>query len=645
MANPYEDIFQSAINGDKGALYAGNVSTGDDWQKNLPSNEGLTTSPIGRPLQAGAKAVDQGVTNAVYDMRTSQLGENPTQANAGIIPASPERPEGPANPAGDAMMNNRGIIPTGSDNPPASTTGPVDPNSQAGGAQAAASQQSKADATAQQKADEATKGGVTPPPVTTQSPSETLAARNQNIQSGVGNPLTGTNTPSLPDPLTPQQQKNAALDKAGQDTFESMNVQPHWWQSGSILGGMMSMGLALLDGKGYSEAFQSGIGYYDKHYGAEQRGAWADDLLKKGYTRESIAQYIQSGDSKDLTNTQDIAAARQAKAQQYQIGQANLQGQQLQNSEMAYKQTPEYRNLERQNEETKNKYMLNQIQSSQFENSPEYQRLKMQGMQADIDYKKGQAAKLSNAGQTGGINVWQNPNNPNMKASIGGAPLLPGRNVYPILDSRGHYQAQKGFYQAIDTDTNQPVTIPANMQMFHQVRTNADNTIQAVNNFNVEGVKLAGPTGEISRDFMDAFGARNKADQASILAQLEGYQHNLAMSQASLEVGGGRPTDADVKSAQAAFPKYLDKDGEPVQVSKERMAQMFQNTLRQSAQIHNMANNIVSGNYEKNEDFNPQAQVARGQRMQLGDGRWYIATQSGSAHDRIWRLDPNQQGQ
>ncbi|MCS5736889.1 hypothetical protein, partial [Herbiconiux daphne] len=142
----------------------------------------------------------------------------------GAIPTPQEQTPPDTNLA--SGQGYKGIIPTGQDqqyNQSETSVQPTnDPTSQAGGADAAAAQQKEIDKTSQQVADQAAKGGVAVPAVDTNDPASAFAARNQNINAGVGNPITGTNTPKMPAPLTEQQQKNNALDKAGQETFQSM---------------------------------------------------------------------------------------------------------------------------------------------------------------------------------------------------------------------------------------------------------------------------------------------------------------------------------------------------------------------------------------------------------------------------------------
>ncbi|MCS5737278.1 hypothetical protein, partial [Herbiconiux daphne] len=155
-------------------------------------------------------------------------------------------------------------------NPAESAAAPTtDPNSQQGGADAQAKQQAELDRTKQQVADDTTKGGGANTPITTQNPADALATRNQNIQAGVGHATTGINQPEVPKPLTETQQKNVALNDAGQESFKSMNTIGDWFQSKSFLMGMMQTGLSLLDGKGYAESFATGAKYFDDHYGME----------------------------------------------------------------------------------------------------------------------------------------------------------------------------------------------------------------------------------------------------------------------------------------------------------------------------------------------------------------------------------------
>ncbi|MCS5736909.1 hypothetical protein, partial [Herbiconiux daphne] len=252
-----------------------------------------------------------------------------TGTDAGAIPVPQEQADKNVQDRVGALQSDvQGMLaPTDpAHNPAESAAAPTtDPNSQQAGADAKAAQDSAMNQTKQQVADDTTKGGGVPTPITTDNPAQSLAARNQNIQAGVGHPITGANQPDVPKPLTDNQQKNVTLHEAGQETFKSMNTIGDWFQSKSFLMGMMQTGMSLLDGKGYAESFAAGSNYFDKHYGMEQRQAWADDLLQKGYDRQEIQQYIETGDAKTLTSPEQGAMQQLQQQNQFQQQQLGIQ--------------------------------------------------------------------------------------------------------------------------------------------------------------------------------------------------------------------------------------------------------------------------------------------------------------------------------
>lgn len=159
--------------------------------------------------------------------------------------------------------------------------------------------------------------GIVPPKASV-DPVGHLAARNDNIAEGKGDPG-GMITPAPDTTLTDTRQ--AIFKDLGQSVMETEDDLEPWYESGTFYRGLISFGLNLLSGNDLGASFNAAGNYYDQERGRELREMWRDDLLAKGYNEQEIQAYIESGDNGKLTDplkkAQDLA--------QYKLGQLELQ--------------------------------------------------------------------------------------------------------------------------------------------------------------------------------------------------------------------------------------------------------------------------------------------------------------------------------
>lgn len=583
----------------------GNVSAGGLWDTvkgtiggALSSVGGSMAPPIdnsGKPINPYAgfepKNMAGAQGNLILSTRDKILGEDSDKAVAaekGAIPTpDAQQPTTDANgqPTNDQSPVNVDLA-TGRlfRDPSAAPAKPaVDQNSQAGGAAAKATQQEDMDAAKQQVADDAYKGGGVPTPVTI-DPARAFAERNQNIQAGVGNQITGTNTVTTPQALTDQQQKNADLHQAGQDTFKSMNTIGDWFQSPSFLMGMMQTGLSLLDGKGYAESFATGAAYFDQHYSMEQRRSWGDDLLNKGYDRQQIEEYIRTGDSKILKSPQEMAQQKQMDQLKLDQAQQQVLTQKYANDEAAYKQSDEYREYQIQQDQINNQYKQNQIQ---------YQNWNMAQKQAEAPYKlQAMKANAQNA-QTRALAAQQKfdnqvkpvINSQGMAVRLGGT-VGETNDRFTVLNASGSPIVKNGMILSADKDGNHQQYMAGNPGASHQAILDSNRALRNINTFDTGGgVSLFGPTGDIRREFGDMWGQRTSATMKSRLSRLQKQLEAIATNGLILEQSGIRPSNAEIEHKVGAMGSLLDEHGEPLDISQEEAADILQGYRDYASQV------------------------------------------------------------
>lgn len=415
----------------------------------------------------------------------------------------------------------KGIIPTG-----------TDPNSQQAAANAQQQQQKTMDQTKQDVADQAVKGGKVPTAVDTANPAASLADRNQNIQAGVGNPMTGANTPPVPTPLTDSQQKNATLNQAGQEEFKSMNTVGDWFGSKSFLMGTMQMGLALLDGKGYAESFAMGSQYFDQHYGQEQRQSWTNDLLKKGYDRQEIQQYIETGDSKVLTSPQErmnkqLREQQQAQSAQIQLEQAGIN-----------------------------------LQADRITKSPEALRQQMQAEQEDRSFNRQyRAAQLANMNQDNSLaadRLALEKEELQMKRDkLEGKGIGDATNMYDdthavVLNSVGTpvQNARTGEVMTRNIQTGRTEWKPASTTSYDAAAQTATMLQGQISDFRNNGLGITGPGwASMKRSMGDAAWQATTQDLQSRIDQINGATTAMIEERLTVANRGQRPTEAQINAA------------------------------------------------------------------------------------------------
>lgn len=158
-----------------------------------------------------------------------------------------------------------------------------------------------------------------------------------NRLSNTGDKLTGLDeAPPVPPPA---KQFTEQLDQWGTQVAFDQTKVPNWHESDSFSYAMINFGLNLLSGNDLATSFGRAGQTFTDMYGREKREAWAQDLAQHGYSGPEIQQYIETGDSKVLTDPME----RKAKLQQFNLGQAQLE-------QALYEASPEMRQygLERQ---------------------------------------------------------------------------------------------------------------------------------------------------------------------------------------------------------------------------------------------------------------------------------------------------------
>ena len=147
---------------------------------------------------------------------------------------------------------------------------------------------------------------------------EHLKRQVANKMAGVGDPITG-NMPTPPK-MDTSKSYTEQLSEAGKQISLDQSKIPAWNESESFNYALVTFGLNLLSGNDLGQSFGLASKSFMDNYGLEKRMMWADDLRKDGYDETEIQTWIQTGDSKDLTNPFD----KKMKLQQFNLGQAQL---------------------------------------------------------------------------------------------------------------------------------------------------------------------------------------------------------------------------------------------------------------------------------------------------------------------------------
>lgn len=92
-----------------------------------------------------------------------------------------------------------------------------------------------------------------------------------------------------------QDLATVAKSKNPQDAWKEMQKQP-FYQNSSFYTGLMGVGLSIMSGKSPIEAFQIGSGMASQDATKQQLEANRDNLLEQGYSQDSVAAAIASGD-------------------------------------------------------------------------------------------------------------------------------------------------------------------------------------------------------------------------------------------------------------------------------------------------------------------------------------------------------------
>lgn len=155
-----------------------------------------------------------------------------------------------------------------------------------------------------------------------------------NRMSGTGDPITGTTEAPPEMPVTQQFAKQ--LEEWGSQVSFDQSKIPVWHESDSFNYALINFGLNLLSGNDLASSFALAGKTFGDMYGKEKRELWAEDLRKQGYNEQEIQQWIQTGNSKDLTDPME----RKAKLQQFNLAQAQL-------DQALYESSPEMREYAR----------------------------------------------------------------------------------------------------------------------------------------------------------------------------------------------------------------------------------------------------------------------------------------------------------
>lgn len=211
-----------------------------------------------------------------------------------------------------------------------------------------------------------------------QDPAGAIKAVSINRAAGVGNGVGLTPPPQAP--KMPEVAKRAAEQEGKQVLFD-MNKIPKPMESMAFNQGLLSFGLNLLSGNDWADSFNAAGSHFDQAYGREKREAWRQDLLNQGYDAHEIEAYVQSGDSKALSDPME----KKMKMQQYALGQAQL-------SKAEYESSPEFMQYQQDRQNWQDQVQMKQIENQQtFQNENlkiAQAQLALSQQRLDVDVQK-----------------------------------------------------------------------------------------------------------------------------------------------------------------------------------------------------------------------------------------------------------------
>lgn len=583
---------------------ASNIYTGnDDWSKNLPAKG--VTEPGSDTVKSMVDTVSQKATDLKHDIGGALY-------NA--------RTAGGADEGQPAPDQQQGVIPA-----PAPA-----PDAQTAGSQAVADANQQQKQATQQVADSQQKGGNLVPDAN-KDPVGHLAQRNQNVSVGAGD-ATGTITPDVPKVPTVDQQKNAQLDQTGKESAIQLN-KINWWESRSFNEGLLAFGLNILSGNSLAQSFSVGSQIFDQHYGAEQREAWRDDLVQKGYDPLEVQRYIDTGDNKVLTSPQQRAQIKLQQQQKAQMEQLQMQGQQLQNQKAAYELSPAYLKNKEMGDQIDRQYKLGMLQQMQFnqQNKQEMQPYQIQKIQAQTQAAQARAAQ---AKSKIGMQITDPSGN-----VINASPVTLAGGWHPVLNSAGSFQKNnQGMIWAVNNQ-GQGKFIAGNTQAAEAALTSANRSINYVNKFDLGGgTSLFGPQGDLSRGFGDFWGQRSNPNFSSRINQLQDSLKSAVIAKLTMELGGQRPTNVDVEEEVQSLGRLTDKEGKPLDINSDRAGEILQSYRQYLAPIAQQAQANVEGTQSQVTPQSMENAVAAGTTWTAPNGAVYRASRNGVRTDQsIWQ--------
>ena len=210
-----------------------------------------------------------------------------------------------------------------------------------------------------------------------------------NRMAGTGDKVTGV--VAAPPEMPPAQQFAKQLEDWGTQVAFDQTKVPNWHESDAFSYSLINFGLNLLSGNDLATSFGLAGKTFNDMYGREKREHWAEDLRKSGYNDAEISQWIETGNSKDLTDPME----RKAKMQQYNLAQTQL-------DQALYESSPEMREYVRQRQLYDDKIAA---EDRQFEKDLKLEQLGLDRERLGISRQELQmrkdeaAAKKTQAGQ------------------------------------------------------------------------------------------------------------------------------------------------------------------------------------------------------------------------------------------------------
>lgn len=495
---------------------------------------------------------------------------------------------------------------------------------------------------AQQVAD-AQQSGANLVPDATQDPVGHLAQRNQNIASGVGG-TTGQLNPAVPAAPTKADSQNATLDQTGKEAAAPLN-KVTWWKSNSFNQGLLAFGLNLLSGNSLAQSFAVGSQIFDQHYGAEQREAWRDDLIKKGYNEQEVQRYIETGDNKVLTSPQERLYQAQQRQNQLLQQQQSLTKGGLDIAQAQYEQSPEQRAQAARKEQIT---MDNQIAQTRqmnanadWKSSPEYlegqqallkartenTQARTEQAQANTQKTQNQLAAYQQRTLAGGGTAFTSP------MTIG------GRNIMINPKTGNPLANSKGQVWVVDPKTNQAMQVAGNPQAAEAANASVQRSLKLINNFDGSGTALFGPTGEMSRSFGDFWGQRSSANFKSRIQTLENSLHSAALAKVEMESNGNAVREGQLKAEVESIGRLTDRNGEPLNISEDRAKEILQGYRDYLGFVGASSNNQLTKSGAQGEMQRMSNQVAAGTTWTAPNGQVWRAKASGDRNDQnIWEI-------